>query len=526
YLDDLLAPVPWADDARRKTRALLQSGDGAACYERLLAFVHVYVEELRGRIDAADLSRWVRRARIYEIFPRAFNLPGRRAALGRPAGARRPFFADFSTQDILDIKAMGFDALWPMGIFPIGRRGRTGSGGGSPYSIRDHERINPELGSEEDFRGFVERAHRADMRVIVDFVPNHTSLDSELLAAHPDFFMRKPASGGDCFPVAASPAGEPLWIRHGGYGIFGGVDSWIDTAQLDYSSPDLRRRMTSIASGWVERFGVDGFRVDMAYLDLNANFSRTWGVRTPESEFMEELITTVKCAHPATAFIAESYDNWDELSAAGFDLIYGKNNMRRAGGHEGWYDALQSRSPGWIRAALERAEFLRWQKGGADRLDFIGNHDEPSPRRAFGPWMKGAAFLTLMLPGSELFYGSQEVGFDRPDAREPKSIPFCAPVEVDWQGADPDAARFFQEAFAAAAAVRRRLGEPLLRVLRPEGETPWVGLRLADPQGRGRDALVFANPTDRPAAVDFRDPESGLAWRGELPACGYVLVGF
>ncbi|MDD5657535.1 MAG: hypothetical protein PHF00_09820, partial [Elusimicrobia bacterium] len=61
YLDDLLAPVPWADDARRKTRALLQSGDGAACYERLLAFVHVYLEELRGRIDAADLSRWVRR---------------------------------------------------------------------------------------------------------------------------------------------------------------------------------------------------------------------------------------------------------------------------------------------------------------------------------------------------------------------------------------------------------------------------------------------------------------------------------
>ena len=532
YLDGLLAPVPWAQDARRQVQDIMTApASDAAKYDKLMAFARQYAETLRREVAASDKSQWARQARIYEIFPRAYNLAGKRAALGRPPGRGAPFFADFGTQDLLDIKALGFDTVWVMGIFPIGRRNQSGTGGGSPYSIMDHEGLNPELGTPDDFRGFVERAHRAGMRVMIDFVPNHTAMDSKLLMARPDFFLHREADPSrpdspdkGYFVHTDSAAGRKLWVRHGGYGISGNVEFWIDTAQLDYSQEGLRREMARIVRGWVERFGVDGFRVDMAYLDLNANFSRTWGVRMPPREFMEELLTSVKAAYPATAFVAESYDNWDELSACGFDLIYAKNNIERPGGHAGWYDALQSRSPGWIRAAVERAEYLQWQKGGSDMLDFIGNHDEASPARAFGPWMRGASFLTLLLPGGGLFYGSQEVGFDHPDPREPKSIPFGVPVQVDWKNADPAVAEFYRDVFRAAQALRERLGTPALKALRPRGDPAWVGYALVAPGESRPGALVLANPTDRTVSVDFHDAALGTGWMGTLPPYGYALV--
>jgi hypothetical protein len=523
YLDDLLSPIPWAAEARKNIKAILSGpASDAAKYDALMAFVRQYTGILQRQVAASDKSRWVREARIYEVFPRAFNLAGWRASQGRPAGKGGSFFADFGTDDLRAIRDMGFDAVWVMGIFPIGQRNQSGTGGGSPYSIRDHASLNPELGSPEEFRLFVSRAHELGMKVIVDFVPNHTSMDSRLLAAHPDYFLhtRTKPSGEGWFA-----AGPGLWVRHGGFSVFGSVSFWNDTAQVDYSNEALRREMSRIVRSWIERFGVDGFRVDMAYLDLNTVFGRTWGVSMPPREFMEQLITETRAGYPATAFMAESYDNWDELSACGFDLIYGKNNMDRPGGHVGWYDALQSRSPGWIRAALERAEYLQWQKGGSDMLDFVGNHDEAAPERAFGPWMKGASFLTLLLPGAQLFYGSQEAGFDAGggEGQEPKSIPFDVPVQVDWDG-DPQTAEFYRETFRAAAAVRAGLKEPTLKVLKPQGEPGWVGYALAGRDDAKPRLLVLANPTGQSVAVDFHDPRLKTGWVGSLPPYGYAAV--
>ena len=218
------------------------------------------------------------------------------------------------------------------------------------------------------------------------------------------------------------------WISHGGYDNNGSKDYWTDTAQVNYANPAMRRRMIGIVKDWVRLYGVDGFRVDMAYQVLNAYFGRNWGVRLPRREFLEELITEVRTDYPGTGFIAEAYDGWDALSSSGFDLIYGKNNIGRPCGHHGWFDALASRDPGWIREAVRRAGFLHWQTGGADMMDFVGNHDEAGPQRTFGPWARGASFLTLMMPGSVLFYGSQEIGYDKPNLeKEPKSIPFSHP---------------------------------------------------------------------------------------------------
>lgn len=532
YLETLLKPIPWANGSLGTVREIRsQKIADSVKYERLTAFARELNEALRRQVSLQDRSRWVRQARIYEVFPRAYNLPGKREALGRPPGRGGAFFADFGPLDLLDIKAQGFDALWVMGIFPIGKRNAFGTAGGSPYSVMDHEGIHPELGTPEDFAAFVERAHRAGLRVIIDFIPNHTSMDSKLLLSKTEYFLSRPADPArpenperGYFTLRDSTSGRIVWIRHGGYDSYGRLEFWEDTAQVDYSNGALRREMIRIVKNWVDRFGVDGFRVDMAYQVLNAKFARNWGLAMPEREFLEELITTVKTAAPSTAFIAEAYDSWDELSWCGFDLIYGKNDMARSGGHHGWYDALASRDPRWIRESLRRAEFLQWQKGGSERMDFIGNHDEAAPLRAFGPWTKAASFLTLLMPSSLLFYGSQEIGFDRPVPNEPKSIPFSVPVSVDWKNADPETARFYQETFLKARLLRERIPAARLVALQAEGSAQWVGYALIREGSTRAGAMVLANPSGNLVDVVVREAALGLDWKGSLPGYGYALI--
>ncbi len=539
YLEALLGSVSWAEDARARIREIQASAAGPmAQYAELMSFVGRYTESLRDKVAASDSARWAKTARIYEIFCRAYNLKGKREAEGgRPQSLQeKRFFADFREKDLRRIRAQGFDTIWVMGIFPIGKRGAMGSAGGSPYSIQDYESIHPDLGTSQEFKAFVSRAHRAGLRVIIDFVINHSSMDSKLLQEHPEFFIGRPAGEGPPprgFFDIVDARGSRRWIRHGGYDSYGSLAFWEDTAQLDYSNPRLRRKMISIVEGWVRDYQVDGLRVDMAYQILNRYFQRNWKgdeVQMPRREFLEELITEIKGKYPGTAFIAEGYDGWDELSRVGFDSIYGKNTMERPGGHVGWYDALTSRDPAHIRAAIERQAFLHWQEGGSGMLSFIGNHDEAAPLRAMGPWMEGASFLTLLLPGSLLFYGSQEIGFDAsnadPNVEGPKSIPFGRPVQVDWKNADPKISRFYRQTFSLAGELKRDAPAPRLEPIAAEGKD-WVGywLRPSKP-GRLRAAAILANPSEREAEVRLEDPELGVQYQGSLPAFGYRLIRF
>lgn len=158
-------------------------------------------------------------------------------------------------------------------------------------------------------------------------------------------------------------------------------------------------------------------------------------------------------------------------------------------------------------------------------MDFVGNHDEAAPQRTFGPWTRGASFLTLMMPGSVLFYGSQEIGYDKPNlGKEPKSIPFSVPASVDWQNADPDTKKFYDETFAAAKSLHAWLGESDLEAL-DGASSGWAGYLLTSRAG-GKKAVVVANPTPNRVSVRVSKPELGVDYRGELPPYGSVLLRF
>ena len=137
---------------------------------------------------------------------------------------------------------LGIDAIWLMPVYPIGEEGRKGSLG-SYYSIRDYKAINPEFGTIEDFDTFVAKAHSLGMKVLLDWVANHTARDAKWLQSKSVDWYEREADGTAKVP----------W-------------DWTDTAKLNYANRDVWRGQIDAMRFWVEQHNIDGFRCDMAML--------------------------------------------------------------------------------------------------------------------------------------------------------------------------------------------------------------------------------------------------------------------
>ena len=140
------------------------------------------------------------------------------------------------------LKDMGVDIIWLMPIYPIGKVERKGSLG-SYYSISDYCAVNPEFGKMVDFDAFVKEAHRLGMKVILDWVANHTARDAKWLKNKPVNWYERDEQG-----VAKVP-----W-------------DWSDTAKLNYAEKEVWQGQIESMKFWVTKHKVDGFRCDMAML--------------------------------------------------------------------------------------------------------------------------------------------------------------------------------------------------------------------------------------------------------------------
>ena len=140
------------------------------------------------------------------------------------------------------LKDMGVDAVWLMPIYPIGKVERKGSLG-SYYSISDYCAVNPEFGSMTDFDAFVAEAHRLGMKVILDWVANHTARDAKWLKDKPMNWYERDEQGAAKVP----------W-------------DWSDTAKLNYAEKAVWQGQIDAMKFWVQEHAVDGFRCDMAML--------------------------------------------------------------------------------------------------------------------------------------------------------------------------------------------------------------------------------------------------------------------
>jgi len=310
------------------------------------------------------------------------------------------------TQDELTALAeLGFDSVWPMGVWEISDGARRISKvvsedfEGSPYAVPRYK-FNKRLGGKTGFVAMTERAHKARLSVIVDFVSNHMAIDSPWIAEQSDLFITS-------FPPARSQQTSEFFLHPSGEMVSFGRDPyfppWNDTAQLDYSNPATRKRMLDTLL-WISRY-ADGVRCDMAMLVLREVFRRQWyplvsdawfEARMP-SEFWGEAIRTVKKRRPDFKFIAEAY--WDQesyLRSLGFDLCYEKKLL----------DALETHDAARVVERLSQSEAsLRAS------LFFIENHDEARAAAVFNTAENlAAAAMMLALPGSALIHEGQMEG--------------------------------------------------------------------------------------------------------------------
>jgi glycosidase len=314
-------------------------------------------------------------------------------------------FDQIKSSDLVELRNLGFDAVWLMGVWQISDGALkiskivSNDYEGSPYAVPDYK-INRDLGGKSRFSALVKRAHDAGLAVIVDFVSNHMALDSDWIREQPDFFIRSDAS-------ARKQTTSEYFLHESGEMIAFGRDPyfppWHDTAQLDYTNSALRARMIEVLK-WISTI-ADGVRCDMAMLVLRDYFRAQWYPQAEASwfdermpgEFWDQAIREVKAARPDFTFIAETY--WDkerQLLNLGFDLTYEKKV----------YDGLVAHN---AQNVIERILNISDVLDGA--LYFIENHDEPRAASIFKRDDNlAAAALILSLPGSVLIHEGQMEG--------------------------------------------------------------------------------------------------------------------
>ena len=310
----------------------------------------------------------------------------------------------------------GFDFIWLMGIWERSPRGRQIAledpflqkeydkalpgwkpidVAGSPYAIRAY-RPDAELATWDELAGVLTKLHHRGMKLILDFVPNHSALDHEWVHTHPDYYIQ-----GTEKESASPPAGfftigtqqGPLLLAHGKDPYF---PAWTDTAQLNFFNPDTRRALIQELQTIAQY--CDGVRCDMAMLVLNDVFSQTWGGyrnagSCPSREFWSEVIPLL----PNFVWIAEVY--WDrewDLQQLGFHFTYDKR----------LYDRLRQSS------VRELVSHLRGDRHFQNKLvRFIENHDEPRSASVFGNVrLPAVGTLFSTLPGMRLFHQGQLEG--------------------------------------------------------------------------------------------------------------------
>src|SRR5688572_4320935 len=353
--------------------------------------------------------RWPRYPLVYEINTRVWlhDLSVRQK--------RKVTLATVPPEEIAPFGALGFDAVWLMGVWSTGpeptwiaRTDRPLRAEytralpdvtdddiiGSPYAISRYE-VADEIGGPGGLQVIRARLASQGVRVILDSVPNHTARDHRLVRESPEAYIR-----GDTEDLARDP-GSFFRTRHGtiiAHGRDPYFPAWTDTAQVNFASREGRDAMRDTLLRIAGQ--CDGVRCDMAMLVLPEVFTRTWEGRLGPapilSSFWREAIPAVVARHPRFLFLAEAY--WgleDRLHEDGFHFTYDKE----------LYDALLARDAHGVRRHLRRPAAFQ------DRCArFIENHDEPRAAAAFGPLTRAAAVTTFCAPGLRLFHDGQLEG--------------------------------------------------------------------------------------------------------------------
>ena len=435
--------------------------------------------------------------------------------------------ADIADSELDAIASLGFDWVYLLGIWRRGENGRRMSRQdarlrqealqylpdlketeicGSCFAITGYE-VSPDLGGDPALVILRERLRQRGLRLMLDFIPNHTAMDHPWAWSQPEFYIsgseyslrREPKN----YVRVATASGDQV-LAHGRDPHFPG---WNDTLQLNYANPLVIEAMTQEVLGLAER--CDGLRCDMAMLVLPEIFERTWGLRP--APFWPYCIQQLRQRHPEFIMLAEVY--WDmeaTLQAQGFDYTYDKR----------LYDLLLERRAQPLIYHLHAD--LQYQSRMAR---FIENHDEPRAAVAFPkPMHYAAATLAFLTPGLRFIHQGQLEGF-----RVKLPMQLCRgpeePVDLELQS-------FYRRLLACLAQPELRQGEWKLHMCLPawDENSTWSDFIIFSWMQAEKLLLVAVNYSDHASQCYVRLPYPWLHsrnWRLEdwLSPAVYVRLG-
>jgi cyclomaltodextrinase len=320
------------------------------------------VEDGRARVPDAihERAAWIADAVVYGVVPGFFDPPGFNGVAAR----------------LDDLADLGVTALW---FAPITRTLPDKFG----YEVTDYFDLRAEYGTKEDFRALVEAAHGRGIRVLMDFVPNHTSIE------HP--YARDAAANGE-----ASTYWD-YYDRDSG-GNLTHYFNWSHLPNLNYDNPEVARFMMEAFSYWVREFDVDGFRVDAV-----------WGIKERNPEWLSAYLAEMNRIKPDSLLIAEASARDDFYFEQGFDAAYDWTDEL---GQWAWGDALGGIAP--IGEAMIDVLTDGGQGYHEDALvmRFLNNNDTGQRFiNSYGvDFYRTALAMLLTLPGLPCLYTGDEVG--------------------------------------------------------------------------------------------------------------------
>ena len=308
---------------------------------------------------------FLRNSNMYEVNVRQYT----------PEGTFKAF-----EQHLPRLKDMGVEILWMMPIHPIGLVNRKGTLG-SYYSIQNYKGVNPEFGTENDFRDLVLKVHSMGMKIIIDWVANHTSWDNVWTKSNPEFFVKDES------------------------GNFVSAYDWDDVLQIDHSCEGEQVAMIDAMQYWVTAFNIDGFRADLAHLTPLQFWKKA---RLQLSSLKKDLI-----------WLAETEDvNYHEA----FDISYTWK----------WMHTTQQFVAG-EKTLTDCVKVLADYKNDFNekdlRLFFTSNHDENSwngsEYEKYGLFAPAWAVFSIFYAGVPLIYSGQEL----PNT---KRLQFFEKDSIEW----------------------------------------------------------------------------------------------
>lgn len=419
------------------------------------------VENGAPRIPDYDMENpaWIETAVVYGIVPFLFGNPAFAAIRER-------------LEELVDL---GINAIWlgPINVHPADDYG---------YAVEDYFGLDPAYGTEADFRDLVQAAHEVGVRVLMDFVPNHTS------NTHPYFLdaQRGPES--------------PYWdfYDRDAEGNYTYYFEWSNLPNLNYDNPEVRQMMLEAFSYWVREFDVDGFRVDVV-----------WGVRERYPEFWPEWRRALKRIKPDLMLLAEATAREPYYFDNGFDVAYDWTYQPGGWAWRVVWDAYKLRllSYNLTYALTNRPEgfhpdavIFRFLNNNDTGDRFITRHGEGVTRVATA--------LLLTVPGVPCIYTGDEYGLSFEPYQQLEPLVF----EEQFVGL-----RDYHKKLIALRKSVPSLHSRLWSLITPDAVPQTVFGYIRYDEASESPVLVLLNFSEEPAIFSFDvPPEFGSRPEGNL----------